>query len=445
MKRLALILCLLLVGVGCKETPKINEEPKVVREKPLKIERQRVELRQGATAEIRILSGNANYHLKSSDSQVATATIEQENVIVIRGVGAGSCSITLEDLVVEERIRIAVQVLPQVYETTLSDLVSTFITGVQSQQYSTSRLSTTKLRYSQESLYQLSVDGVRMQLLAESVGGKDIAYRLTLGEPAEGRAVFFKLLSQLGEQEGAQFLTAFIGKYDEQGVISSKGLSKYATLDALKQAEAQANWAKDLVRAAYNLREHIVECRMDGGRFTLIMRPKRLHDHWKWYFTLLDKNFNGTQMDWHYQVTRTGMMPPNFQLFIMEGEGTLEQTFNVVVFAQAKTPVERVEISFRDIAGKADAVLRTWLTIVGREDVEQALGKFEKAIVFLGEGKEPKVLTSLEEAIAFARSTDFSSFTSFMPIFRNEGRQVIIPQITNSALVITIGYLDRES
>lgn len=414
----------------------------------LELEKSLVSVNRGETVEVKILSGNQDYKVQAQDPSIVKTEFRSPDLIVVEGVAEGKTTIVVLDNKTQQTKQIAVEVAIPYVELSMSQLTEIFQKPADQVDIAIKNgfLEKKELSYSTISTYQVSIEGVQTLLTFEQTGKTNISFMLSPIDQTKNQENFSKFMEAAAKVEKSAFIIGFIGKYDEAGELPNTNIQNIRTAEDMAGELNNANWTADWIRAGYKVNANMsIEIRCDKGVETLIFRPKKTHDTWKWYFKFLGQDFNSTLMDHYYQMVSTGMIPPFYQLFIIEGAEKHGNNFNAVFFAQPQAPIERIEMSFKDIANDTEKVKATWLSMIENQNVEQDFGTFEETFIFSKSNEEPIQLPSVAETVAWIKANDISKYSAIMPIFRTGEKNVIVPQIANSSLVVTVGVLEKSS
>lgn len=415
---------------------------------PLEVAKNEVIVNKGDTAEVKILSGSQDYKVQTQDSAIAVAELRLPNLLILKGVSEGKTTVVILDNKTKQTKQVAVEVVTPYVDLTMPQLVEIFQKPAEQVNAALGRgfLEKKELNYSTLTTYQVAVEGVQTQLTFEQIGQTNISFKLNPIDSTKNQENFMKFMTAAAKVENSVFFTGFIGKYNEAGELPSTAVQDFNTAEKMTVELNNANWAADWIRAGYKVGDKLsIETRCDKGVETLLLRPSKTHDTWKWYFNFLGQDFNSTLMDLYFQVKSTGIIPPKYQLFTLEGNEKHGHNFNAVFFAQPQAPVERIEMSFFDIAGDTTKVKQAWLAMIEGQNVEQDFGTFEATYVFPLSGDGLVRLPSVDETVAWIKTHDISKVSSIMPIFRTGEKNLIIPQITNSSLVVTVSSLEKAN
>lgn len=436
---LALMTFALLAMMSCNSDS--NDVPS-----PLLLSTSEVLLNVGDTAHVRV-TGGKDLTLLMQDTSIVQAQLLSPELILLKGVGRGTSGVNVLDETTKNLAVIKVVVgVPQV-ELTMSQLVDLLQQPVDrvGAALAQNLLETEKLDYSTIAAYAVKVEGISARLLCEQTESNNISFKIVPVDQTKNQEHFKQLMDVAAQLQGAAFYFGCIGKYDENGALPNATTKKFETDEEMQAMLNTANWDADLIRGGYRVSDRLsVEVRCDRGAEELILLPLKTHDTWKWYFKYLGQDFNKTLMDLYFQVKSNGMVPPVWQLFSIEGAERHGYNFNAVFFAHPQSPIDHMEMSFMDIEGDTTKVKRAWLALMEDKDVEKDFGTFEQAFIFPKQGSGLVHIATLEEIIDWVRDNDITQRGAIMPIFRTGENNVIIPQIANESLVITVGTLDKE-
>jgi SH3-like domain-containing protein len=109
--------------VSCKNNDEIDEPE--YQPVDLIIEKTAIELTEGASGSIAIINGNKGYKIESSNQEIATAVIEEEEKIIVTAVKAGEAQLFLEDSAgknVEIKVNVTTKILDLVLSETIVDI-----------------------------------------------------------------------------------------------------------------------------------------------------------------------------------------------------------------------------------------------------------------------------------------------------------------------------------
>ena len=152
-----------------------------------------------------------------------------------------------------------------------------------------------------------------------------------------------------------------------------------------------------------------------------------------WYAeNFIGRDFDELLTEYYFSVKSAGMIPPIYQLMIFAGADRNDIPFNLVLFAQPDTPVEKIEAAYTLDEAQMKAY---WIAMLESPDADSA--------------REPMILRSIAETVEWIRDDDFAGVESVMPIFRVSDERVIIPQVSSDGsgqknLTVTMAVLAAE-
>ncbi len=430
----------LMVMVGCNDEEKNFDS--------LSVSEVALSLDKGETGTVTISGGSGSYQVEVADPSVVQAELNDRSLLV-SGLAAGESSVRITDNQSRESCEVHVVVDIPYAETTVNQLISLFEGGADAvgSELANSEEQSEELDYSTATDYRIQLLGRQMELRQEKIGSQNIVFTISPSMEATDRpAVFSSLLDEA--MQGNTLIAAFVNQYDENGDMPSEQRRMFQSVDAFKEALAEADWANSLIMVGFKTAdgETIVEVRSDRNQVQLVVRSHYTNDTWKWYFQFLGQDFNQILMRQYYQVTSAGMLPPEYQLFMMDGKEKHGYALNVIFYAPLmSTPISQVELSFKNMKDEEGKSKQAWLQLLSSETVEDDFGEFEQTIIYpLDYSQDVTTLTSLQATIDWVKNNDLAAVESVMPLFRTGEKFVIVPQLTSTSLIVIVTELERQ-
>ena len=293
--------------------------------------------------------------------------------------------------------------------------------------------------------YRVGFAEVAAQLEATSLNEKNWIFSVTATESADDATMFEEALTAyLNDDE----YTFSVGQYSNEEILAEHGRPQSVSLDELQSVLERADFSKEALRVGFLTAAVSVEISISCGEAALVVRPLSFGDNWMWYAeNFIGRDFDELLTEYYFSVKSAGMIPPIYQLMIFAGADRNDIPFNLVLFAQPGTPVEKIEAAYTLDEAQMKAY---WIAMLESPDAETEMGVFEQTIVFYSDSaREPMILRSIAETVEWIRDDDFAGVESVMPIFRVSDERVIIPQVSSDGsgqknLTVTMAVLAAE-
>lgn len=392
----------------------------------LAVDSPSLEIQAGQTGLVRILAGSGEYTCTGNDPQIADVQLA-EQTITVRGLAPGSTSFAVEDTRTGQSVPVDVTVSPVPLALSYTDVAQWFA-GEQPEGAGFARWKADMVEgIERTGFYRVGFAEVAAQLEATSLNEKNWIFSVTATESADDVTMFKEALTAyLNDDE----YTFFVGQYSNEEILDDyNGHPQNVLLDELQSVVDRADFSKDVLRVGFGTDAVAVEISISYGEAALIVRPLSFGDNWKWYAeNFIGMDFNELVTEYYFSTKSSGMIPPIYQLVIFDGVDRNDIPFNLVVFAQPDTPVEKIEAAYTLDEAQMKAY---WLAMLESPDAETEMGVFEQTIVFYSDiAREPMILRSIAETVEWIRDDDFAGVESVMPIFRISDERVIIPQVS---------------
>lgn len=167
----------------------------------------------------------------------------------------------------------------------------------------------------------------------------------------------------------------------QRKILAEHGRPQSVSLDELQSVLERADFSKEALRVGFLTAAVSVEISISCGEAALIVRPLSFGDNWMWYAeNFIGRDFDELLTEYYFSVKSAGMIPPIYQLMIFAGADRNDIPFNLVLFAQPDTPVEKIEAAYTLDEAQMKAY---WIAMLESPDAETEMGVFEQTIVFI--------------------------------------------------------------
>ena len=425
---------LALAAVSCSEESKEETYP------DLSLSEEKLEMKAGETAEVKILSGSGEYLVSVDNLTVAEAYLGQNNVIAVKGLDSGNAVVTVKDNKSGKTAEVSVSVTKVVLTLEWTKAERWFSGEVPAEADNVKYKSDEVSGIEKKSYYNVTFGTVPTQMTAVSLNEESWNYTINI-EDSKAVDVFKEALKAFNESAD---YTYYHGESWNQNVTGENRVE--INKEDVQSSVDNADFTSKNMRFGYRRDGAAVAVGIENGAFYLDIRPMVFKDNWRWYAeNLIGNAFPQMLNDYYFVLKSSGVIPlENKQLLVFSAKDKSEIEFNLTCFAPLFTEnpcIEKIEGSYELPIDKAMA---RWEEIMKMSQEE--IGEFEQALVYpLDNSQKPTTLSSSEEVIKYVKEHDIKSYDSVMPIFRLSDHLVIVPQLDQRlGLSMIMAKLEKE-
>lgn len=404
---------------------------------PLLLSANQVSVMVGKTTSVTISSSEGACMLTVENSEIAKATTEGTEIL-IEGLTEGNTIVNVSDQIGQTaQINVQVTLNEKNFKLTeLTSLIQAAPSDVQSQLKDYQVQAPLKENYLTTATYNVAFDNIKGILKAEMFDNNMMSLKIESAKETDEYEYFKALKTLVESNEAYQFKAAVIGDYLMNGNVNQTEV--YVDKAQAEELLEDIDLDYGCYKFGYTFNENYsLSVELNKGKASMIIRIKTFPTEWKWFTTLMGHDMTEVINDYYFSLKSVGMMPPMWQLCMIDGVDTSKEKVNVVFFAENTNPISRIEANYQiEDLEKAKA---HWIHEMSDENIKAKYGEFVNTVILKNNPKEePIQLGTIKETIDWVKSNDISSVLGVIPMFMTEEGWTISPQIDTRGFAITI-------